>query len=110
MFLLDLSDVQVRHPVAVLRFNPIPDSIIGCALLESICVNIFKAELHTDLFTLDISLGCSGWVHGMAVVASLMQNGSIKKALLLAGDAKARVVDNDPLFGDAGTARLCDSV
>ena len=57
MFLLDLSDVQVRHPVAVLRFNPIPDSIIGCALLESICVNIFKAELHTDLFTLDISLG-----------------------------------------------------
>lgn len=67
------------------------------------CIIQDRLGLSRECFTLDISLGCSGWVHGMSVVASLMQNGSIKKALLLAGDAKARVIDSDPLFGHAGT-------
>jgi 3-oxoacyl-[acyl-carrier-protein] synthase-3 len=68
------------------------------------CIIQDRLGLSKECFTLDISLGCSGWVHGMSVVASLMQNGTIKKALLLAGDAKARVIDSDPLFGHAGTA------
>lgn len=67
------------------------------------CIIQDRLGLSRECFTLDISLGCSGWVHGMSVVASLMQNGMIKKALLLAGDAKARVMDSDPLFGHAGT-------
>ena len=38
-------------------------------------------------------------------MASLVASGSIKKALLLAGDAKKRSkMKRDPLFGDAGTA------
>lgn len=68
------------------------------------CIIQERLGLTRECFTLDISLGCSGWVHGLSVVASLMQGGSIKKALLLAGDAKARVLDSDPLFGHAGTA------
>lgn len=67
------------------------------------CIIQDRLSLSKECFTLDISLGCSGWVHGMSVVASLMQNGTIRKALLLAGDAKARVIDSDPLFGHAGT-------
>lgn len=74
------------------------------------CIIQDRLGLSRECFTLDISLGCSGWVHGMAVVASLMQNGSIKKALLLAGDAKARVVDNDPLFGGAGTVTAVEFI
>ena len=57
MLLLDLSDVQIGHPVAVLCFNPIPNRIIGSSLLKSIRIHILQTKLHADLFTLDISLG-----------------------------------------------------
>ena len=53
---------------------------------------------------MDLSLGCSGWVYGLSVVSSLLQNGNFKKALLLAGEAKRRVQYDEPLFGYAGTA------
>jgi 3-oxoacyl-[acyl-carrier-protein] synthase-3 len=54
---------------------------------------------------LDISLGCSGWVHGLAVLSGLMRGGTIRKALLLAGDARKQVYEEpDQLFGYAGTA------
>ena len=53
---------------------------------------------------MDLSLGCSGWVYGLSVVSSLLQNGCVKKALLLAGEAKRRVQYDEPLFGYAGTA------
>ena len=68
------------------------------------CIIQDRIGLPKECFTLDISLGCSGWVHGLSVVASLMQNGTIRRALLLVGDAKTRVIDSDPLFGHAGTA------
>lgn len=47
-------------------------------------------------------MGCSGWVYGLSVVASLLQNGTLRKALLLCGDAKRLVPIDDPLFGHAG--------
>lgn len=74
------------------------------------CIIQDRLGLPKDCFTLDISLGCSGWVHGLSVVASLMQNGSIRRALLLAGDAKTRYYDSDPLFGHAGTATAIEFV
>lgn len=67
------------------------------------CIIQERLALSKECLSLDISLGCSGWVHGLGVIAALMQNGTIRRALLLAGDAKARVVDSDPLFGHAGT-------
>lgn len=68
-----------------------------------------KLGLSKDCYTLDISLGCSGWVYALSVITSLMQNGSMKKGLLLAGDTITKLCSpNDkstyPLFGDAGTA------
>lgn len=68
-----------------------------------------KLGLSTDCYTLDISLGCSGWVYAMSVISSLMQNGTIKKGLLLAGDTITKLCSSEdkstyPLFGDAGTA------
>lgn len=68
------------------------------------CILQHRLGLSKECYTEDISLGCSGWVYGLSNVASLVAGGSIRKALLLAGDAKARVFDNDPLFGHAGTA------
>lgn len=63
-----------------------------------------RLGLSKECYASDISLGCSGWVYGLSSLASLMTTGSIKKGLLLVGDAK-RVQDsssNDPLFGYAG--------
>lgn len=67
-----------------------------------------KLGLTQNCFTLDIALGCSGWVYAFSVLASLMQTGTIKKGLLLAGDSPSKLCSIDdkstyPLFGDAGT-------
>ena len=74
------------------------------------CILQDRLGLSKECYALDISLGCSGWVYGMSSVAALMSTGSIKKALLLAGDAKPRVYDNDPLFGHAGTVTAIEYV
>jgi 3-oxoacyl-[acyl-carrier-protein] synthase-3 len=71
-----------------------------------------KLGLGNECYTLDISLGCSGWVYGLSVIASLLNsilhdNGG--KALLLVGDTVLKLCSPQdktvyPLFGDAGTA------
>ncbi len=64
--------------------------------------------LTNKCYTLDIALGCSGWVYGMSVLSSLVQTGTIKRALLCAGDTPSKFCaptdkSTYPLFGDAGT-------
>ncbi|GHN00236.1 3-oxoacyl-ACP synthase [Cytophagales bacterium WSM2-2] len=68
-----------------------------------------RLGLADSCFTLDISLGCSGYVYGFVTLANLMANGQIKKGLLLVGDTISKVCSPEdkstfPLFGDAGTA------
>ena len=67
------------------------------------CIIQDRLGLGKACFAMDIALGCSGWVYGLSTLAALMAQGGIKKALLMAGDAKRRVSLNDPLFGFAGT-------
>lgn len=73
------------------------------------CILQQRLGLSKECYTLDISLGCSGWVYALSVISSLLQNGTIKKGLLLAGDTITKLCSpNDkstyPLFGDAGSA------
>lgn len=64
----------------------------------------------TDCAAFDVNLGCSGYVYGLWMVASLLQgmpNGT--KALLLAGDISTACISpldrsTVPLFSDAGSA------
>ncbi|WP_413666218.1 3-oxoacyl-ACP synthase III family protein [Mucilaginibacter sp. Mucisp86] len=67
-----------------------------------------RLGLSQHCFTLDISLGCSGYIHGLSTLAGYMQSGMIKKALLLVGDTSSISCSKDdkstyPLFGDSGT-------
>lgn len=63
-----------------------------------------RLGLSTDTYCIDLTLGCSGWVYGLNTVVSLLASGSMKKALLMAGDSKAvRPMTISPLFGHAGT-------
>lgn len=73
------------------------------------CIIQEKLRLPSTCMTLDISLGCSGWVYALSVISALMQNGTLRKGLLLAGDTITKICSPDdkgtfPLFGDAGTA------
>lgn len=89
---------------AIIFVTQTPDYILPATS----CVLQNKLGLSKDCYVLDISLGCSGWVYGLSTLAALMQNGSLKKALLLAGDTILKLCSPDdkstyPLFGDAGT-------
>ena len=74
------------------------------------CIIQDKLGLSKECYAEDIVLGCSGWVYGLSSLSSLMASGEIKKALLMAGDAKRRVESNDPLFGYAGTVTALEYV
>lgn len=67
-----------------------------------------KLGLNSSCICFDLRLGCTGWVTGLSVAASMMKSFSIKKALLLAGEtniiADIRDKATYPLMGDAGTA------
>lgn len=66
------------------------------------CILQDRLGLSKDCYTLDISLGCSGWVYGLSTAAALMQSGCFKKVLLLTGDGRRFAdISLDPLFGHA---------
>jgi 3-oxoacyl-[acyl-carrier-protein] synthase-3 len=71
------------------------------------CILQDRLGLSEECYTLDISLGCSGWVYGLSVVASLLSIGMMKKAIFLCGDTAHATSEEDkstyPLFGEAGT-------
>ena len=67
------------------------------------CILQDKLGLSKECYAIDVEMGCSGWVYGLSSVASLMTEGGIKKALLMAGDAKRSFEADEPLFGYAGT-------
>lgn len=69
------------------------------------CILQDRLGLSKECYATDCALGCSGWVYGLSQIVSLLSAGTIRKALLLCGDAKKRASGSrDPLFGHAGTA------
>ncbi len=68
-----------------------------------------KLALPKGCISLDINLGCSGYVYGLAVASSLLNTLGRGKALLLTGDiSTATISERDkstvPIFSDAGSA------
>lgn len=68
-----------------------------------------RMKLPQSCLTLDINLGCSGYVYGLSVIGSMMKTTGLKKALLLVGDISSLTCSYQdkstyPLFGDSGTA------
>lgn len=71
------------------------------------CILQDRLGLSKECYTADISLGCSGWVYGLNIGASLVGGGCLKKVLVMCGDAKGlsrnTIRRRNPLFGAAGT-------
>lgn len=68
-----------------------------------------RLGLKKSTAAFDINLGCSGYVYGLSVAASMMASGGFRKALLLVGDISTAALNRKdkstwPLFGDCGTA------
>ncbi len=68
-----------------------------------------KLGLPENTICLDFYHGCPAWVVSLSSVLMMMQNGMIKRAILLDGDTISKIQDKlnreeRPLFGDAGTA------
>ncbi len=73
------------------------------------CILQDRLGLSSECYSFDVTLGCSGWVYGLSIMASLLSGGYIKKGLLLVGETTTKTkspMDKStyPLFGDAGTA------
>jgi len=76
---------------------------------------LLQNRLGLSKFTpaFDVKLGCSGYVYGLSIVYSFLQQGNINKALLLVGDTISKTINPKDkttclLFGDAGTATIID--
>ena len=73
----------------------------------------YRLGIPKEAVCYDISLGCSSLVVGMQTVASIMQTGDIRKALLFVGDTAGKSVypedrSSAMLFGEAGAVMLLD--
>jgi 3-oxoacyl-[acyl-carrier-protein] synthase-3 len=72
-----------------------------------------KLGLPKKTMAFDINLGCSGFVYGLSVAYSLMQQPSFRKILVLDGETRSRIYSPKDrktafLFGDAGIAAIIE--
>ena len=76
-----------------------------------------RLGLSKDCLVFDINLGCSGFVYGVSLVASILKTSTAKKGLITVGDTLARgrkhvklkrSSNTGLLFGDASAAMLIE--
>ena len=76
-----------------------------------------RLGLSKDCLVFDINLGCSGFVYGVSLAASILKTSTAKKALVTVGDTLARgrkhvkmkrSSNTGLLFGDASAAMLLE--
>lgn len=72
------------------------------------CVLQDKMGLSKQCLAFDITLGCSGYLLGMGTAGSILQGGTIKRALVMVGNTQSEYASYEDrsmylLLGDAGT-------
>ena len=101
-----------RNELDLLLFvNQKPDYPEPC----DACLAHGRLNLRRECAALSISLGCSGYPHGLWLAHVMLQAGAARKCLLLAGDAPSRATRPEnrkiaQIFGDAGSATLLENV
>lgn len=73
----------------------------------------YRLGLKKSVGTTDISLGCSGYVYGLAVAKGLIETGLAKKILFITSSVYTKYINvkdksTRPLFGDGATATWLD--
>lgn len=77
------------------------------------CVLQHRLGLPKDCIAFDVGLGCSSFIYGVQIVASIMNNSNISKAILIVGETNSKVVNprdrsTTMLLGDAASAILLE--
>jgi 3-oxoacyl-[acyl-carrier-protein] synthase III len=72
-----------------------------------------RLGLPQTTMTIDINIGCSGFIYGLSVAYAMMQQNSFRKALLLDGETRSRIYSPKDrktafLFGDGGVAAIIE--
>lgn len=104
--LLDSAGMAREDIDALLFLSQTPDY----QMPATACVLQHRLGLSRECAAIDLSQGCSGYVYGLWMAASLIASGACRKLLLLVGDVLPprnpanRAVS--PIFGDGGTASL----
>lgn len=67
-----------------------------------------RLQLPKTCIAIDIPLGCSGYVYGLATISSFIQASKLKRALLIVSDTISKTISQhdksaEPIFGDAAT-------
>lgn len=84
-------------------------------LPTSACLIQQKLGLRTDCGALDVNLGCSGFVYGLALAKGLIETAAATRVLLLTGDTYSKFINPmdksvRTLFGDGAAATLIQAV
>lgn len=84
-------------------------------LPASACLIQQKLGLRTDCGALDVNLGCSGFVYGLALAKGLIETAAATRVLLLTGDTYSKFINPmdksvRTLFGDGAAATLIQAV
>ncbi len=74
-----------------------------------------RLGLGKNVGTMDIALGCSGYVYGLAVAKSFIESGLARKILFLTSSVYTKYINvrdtsTRPLFGDGATATWIEAV
>lgn len=105
--LLDEMKINKTEIDLLIFVNQKPDFQEPC----DACVAHGRLGLGKNCTTLDINLGCSGYVHALMTAHAYLSSGAFKTCLLLAGDLCGRYTDQKnrkaaPVFGDAASATI----
>jgi len=98
-------DPQTIDVIAVCTQNP------DYSLPHTAAIVHGKLGLPETCATFDISLGCSGYVYGLAILESFMKASNFKNGLLFTADPYSKIIDPEDkstslLFGDAASVTL----
>jgi 3-oxoacyl-[acyl-carrier-protein] synthase-3 len=72
-----------------------------------------RLKLKKETLVFDVNLACTGFINGLVIAFSILQNSGFRKGLLLNGETRSKVYSKKDrkgtfLFGDAGTAALIE--
>ena len=83
----------------------------GYGLPQTSAVVHGRLGLSAGCVVFDISLGCTGYVHALAIVSAFLAANDLRVGILVTADPYSKIVDPEDrdtalLFGDAATATL----